>query len=155
VVRDAAGCLGTSVAQITEPTEILILTEVLNVTCAGAGNGSITAYALGGTGTAQYSINATAYQSSGTFSGLSGGTHVIYVKDANQCLKVKSLLVLEPSELDLTTIVSDVTCAGGNNGFVNLSVDGGVGPYKYKWSNGTSNEDLFNLSAGTYTVTLI
>ena len=33
-------------------------------------------------------------------------------------------------------------------------MSGGTAPYVFLWSNGATTEDLFNLSAGTYTVTV-
>lgn len=154
VVRDAAGCAGVASAVITQPTQISILTAALNVTCANAQNGLISVLATGGVGTAEYSLDGATYQTSGTFENLEGGVYIVYVRDDNQCVKAKSVTVTEPTLISLTTNVSDVSCAGGNNGFINLSSSGGVGPYTYQWSNGTKNEDLFNLPSGSYTATV-
>ena len=35
---------------------------------------------------------------------------------------------------------------------MNLTVTGGTLPYKFDWSNGSTSEDLSNLTQGTYTV---
>ncbi|MEZ4919308.1 MAG: SprB repeat-containing protein [Saprospiraceae bacterium] len=43
---------------------------------------------------------------------------------------------------------------GDANGSIDLSVNGGTAPYTYTWSNGSTTEDLNNLSAGTYCVTV-
>ncbi len=43
---------------------------------------------------------------------------------------------------------------GGNNGSINLTVSGGTPAYSFNWSNGATTEDLNNLPAGTYTVTV-
>ena len=51
-------------------------------------------------------------------------------------------------------IVSDISCYGQTDGFINLSVVGGASPYTYQWSNGLTNEDIYNLSVGTYSVTV-
>ena len=61
----------------------------------------------------------------------------------------KSPLIIEPSP-----DVSDVSCAGGSDGSVELSVSGGASPYTYLWSNSSTNEDLSGVSAGTYTLVI-
>ncbi len=55
--------------------------------------------------------------------------------------------------------ITGTTCNGGSDGSANVIVTGGVSPYTYKWSNGTSTVSTSNpsgnvLSAGTYTVTI-
>ena len=52
----------------------------------------------------------------------------------------------------LSSNITNVTCNGGNDGSVDLSVTGGLSPYTYVWSNSSFSEDIFNLSSGTYTV---
>ena len=47
------------------------------------------------------------------------------------------------------------TCAGGNDGSINLDITGGSPtPLTILWSNGANTEDLSGLVAGTYTVTV-
>ena len=54
----------------------------------------------------------------------------------------------------LSGVVSDISCYGQTDGSINLSVVGGASPYTYQWSNGLTNEDIYNLSVGTYSVTV-
>jgi len=56
--------------------------------------------------------------------------------------------------LKVSALSHDVTCNGGNNGVVNLSVCGGTSPYTYLWSTGDTTEDVSGLSSGLYTVTV-
>ena len=48
----------------------------------------------------------------------------------------------------------DITCLGGNDGFLQASASGGASPYQFDWSNGTSGTSISNLTAGNYTVTV-
>lgn len=153
-VRDAAGCTGTISATLTEPSPIVVTTGTLNVSCNGEGDGSITVLATGGTGSKTFSLDGSSYQSSGSFSGLGGGVYSVYIKDGNNCVVQRSVTVVEPTELSTSAAISSVSCAGGNNGVINLSAFGGVGNYSFGWSSGANSEDLFNLPAGNYTVTV-
>jgi hypothetical protein len=54
--------------------------------------------------------------------------------------------------IDLTT--QNVNCNGGSNGAVYSSVVSGNPPYSYIWSNGDTGENIINVQAGTYTVTM-
>jgi gliding motility-associated-like protein len=41
---------------------------------------------------------------------------------------------------------------GGDDGSIDATVIGGTTPYDYLWSNGSTDEDLYGLTAGTYTI---
>lgn len=152
VVRDAAGCSNSAMVTITEPTAINAVASILNVTCHGANNGGIYVFSNGGTGARQYSIDGINYQSSPVFSGLGGGMYDVYVKDANGCIFILTVNVPEPAALSLSYTGTNVTCSGGDNGVIDLEVSGGTMPYSYLWSNFAISQDIFNLSAGTYSV---
>lgn len=45
-------------------------------------------------------------------------------------------------------------CKGAANGIIDITVSGGQSPYTYKWSNGVTSQDVSNLSAASYSVTI-
>lgn len=47
-----------------------------------------------------------------------------------------------------------VSCFGSNTGSIDLTVSGGLPPYNFLWSNGATSEDIVDLIAGNYTVTV-
>jgi len=49
--------------------------------------------------------------------------------------------------------IADAGC-GESNGGINISFINGSAPFSFAWSNGLSTEDLMNVPAGTYTVTI-
>ncbi|HEY0769190.1 MAG TPA: SprB repeat-containing protein, partial [Sphingobacteriaceae bacterium] len=56
-----------------------------NITCSGAGDGTITIHASGGYGNYEYSINGgTNWQSTNTFTGLGPGNYSIQLRDSDQ-----------------------------------------------------------------------
>jgi hypothetical protein len=48
--------------------------------------------------------------------------------------------------LSLSTSQTDVTCNGGSDGAIDLSVSGASGSYSYDWNNGSTTEDLTSQS---------
>lgn len=153
MVRDAGGCMGSINFTINEAPGITALLSVLNVQCHGDRTGEVNFTASGGKAPYQYIIGGS-YQSSGRFTGLSGGNYIYYIKDANNCVKTGEFFLFEPTPIAVNAIAADVSCAGGNNGVINLTVSGGIAPYTYDWSNGANTEDIFNLRAGTYSVNI-
>ena len=152
LVRDGASCTGAMGITITQPNPIVINEGVLNVSCNGANDGAFSIIASGGTGIFHYSLNGASYQTLNQFTGLAGGTYTVYVKDANNCIQTKYITVQEPILITLHANVTNVACKGGNNGVVDLSVHGGMLGYNFVWSSGSTSEDIFNLTAGIYSV---
>ncbi|HAD11698.1 MAG TPA: hypothetical protein DCF33_04580, partial [Saprospirales bacterium] len=57
-------------------------------------------------------------------------------------------------DFQTSTTTSAVSCFGGSNGAINLTVTNGAGPIIYLWSNNSTTEDITGLTAGIYTVTV-
>ena len=45
-----------------------------------------------------------------------------------------------------------VTCFGGNDGAIQITVQGGIPPYVYKWNNQQTTQDLLDIPAGNYQI---
>ncbi len=54
----------------------------------------------------------------------------------------------------ISTTVTSVSCNGGSDGAIDLSVTAGVPGYRFQWSNEDTTEDISGLMAGTYTITI-
>jgi len=154
VVHDANGCSTTDVYAITEPAAIALSASVTNVLCNGALTGAIDLTVTGGTGTYTYAWSNSA--TTEDISGLAAGNYTITVTDINStaCTAVATYTVAQPAGLILNATPVNVACAGGANGAVDITVNGGVFPYTYLWSNTATTEDIHNVSGGTYSVTV-
>ncbi len=151
-VTDANGCTKTTSATVTQPPALALSTTITNVLCNGASTGAVDLTVSGGT--PGYTYAWTSGATTQDISGLVAGTYTVTVTDANGCTKTTSATVTEPPALSLSTTVTNVLCNGASTGAVDLSVSGGVSPYTYAWTNGATTQDISNLAAGTYTVTV-
>ncbi len=73
--------------------------------------------------------------------------------DGNGCSGKDSILVSvnNPPSIAFNSILPD--CEGGVSGSINVSVTGSS-PFTYQWSNGSNTQNLLNVSAGNYGVTV-
>ncbi|MCX6258398.1 MAG: hypothetical protein NTW49_10955 [Bacteroidia bacterium] len=151
-VTDANGCIATTNITITEPSVLALSANVVNASCSVSGSIDLTVTG----GTTPYSY----YWSNGAtvqdLFNLDSGTYSVTVTDAHQCTVTGSYTVGQGGgpQADLSASVYNVTCFGSMNGAIYLTVSGGTTPYFYIWSNSATSEDLINIGAGTYSVTV-
>ncbi|QHL87503.1 T9SS type B sorting domain-containing protein [Nibribacter ruber] len=157
-VKDANGCVYTesvTLQDIPGPTGITFTSQP---TTCGNSNGTITVTGVtGGTSPYTYSLNQGIYQTSGTFSALSAGTHTVMVKDANGCTFSKTVTVTNvagPASFAITT--GKTTCGNSNGSITVTGVTGGTSPYAYSLNGTTfqSASSFTNVAAGTYSITV-
>ncbi|MCA0133431.1 Ig-like domain-containing protein, partial [Winogradskyella alexanderae] len=127
-----------------------------DVSCNGESDGSLTISATGGTEPYTYSLdNIDFSNTTGTFNNLSAGNYTVYVRDDNSCTDTIEVTVSEPDVLTSSiNSTTEVLCFGEATGAIDLEVQGGTAPYTYSWSNGSTDQDLSGLTAGTYDVTI-
>ena len=156
VVTDANGCAGTVDFTINEDTDLSV--ENFNFLTGCDGN------------CFDLFINATSSCSSLTYqwTGPNGfnsdqqfpfacepGTYTATVIDCNGCTASGQVaLEIIPTPFISEQNVTNSSC-NGCTGTVDIDVAGGTPPYTFQWADGSTTEDLSNVCAGIYVVTIV
>ncbi|CAM1358474.1 conserved exported hypothetical protein [Tenacibaculum sediminilitoris] len=158
-VKDANGCITTGSYTVIEPDLLVIdaINQQGNIPCFGDNTVSLTVKASGGVPPYSYSWKlkggAVELGANNTLSNIGAGTYVITVTDKNGNIATKEYEVKEPLQLEIIGITKvDVSCNGGTDGSIDVSVSGGTAPYTYSWKHGVVGKSLNSLQAGTYEV---
>ena len=145
-VTDATGATATSQASIASPSALGLAVTASDV-CAGT-TGTYTLSANGGTPPYTYTWDGQA--SGAVVTNPTAGYHSATVTDANGCRATAGAQVTAP--LAATVRVQDLVCNGGCDGTVEAVVAGGTAPFAFAWSNGATDQLVYGLDPGTYTV---
>ena len=152
-------CTSTATYTLNQPTALTATTSHVDASC-GANNGSVTVVSISG-GTPPYSGVSWNGVPGYTYSNIGPGPYVANFVDANGCsslLTYRETVGQVPCGYTVSTSSTNVSCFGGSNGSVTLSVTGGTAPISITWTNsvGTivgSVATVSGLPAGVYTYT--
>lgn len=122
------------------------------IRCEGK-TGMLTVVLAEDEGTPPYSILWSNGATTETIEDLEPGVvYSVTVTDANGCESTHGLTM---SDRDVLTVAADITASCGvQGGNIDLTIEGGFRPYTFTWSNGQSSEDIEDLVAGQYCVTV-
>lgn len=133
---------------------MLVLSELQDVNCAGAKNGSVKLSATGGEGQYIYSLDSVNFQSDNTFNNLAAGTYTATVKDGFSCISAPlSFTITEPEQLKVeASVVKFVDCV--SNATITATASGGLVPYKYSIDGITysDNTTFPGITPGTHSI---
>jgi hypothetical protein len=151
-VTDGNGCTVVRTATVQDQQINITISGSTqpNTTCIG-GNGAIN---IGVSPTGTYTYQWSSGQNTSSINNLEPGTYTVTVTTGVTCSATAEFTIDDqPNTPNLSATAVNTTC-DLPNGSINLSASGGVSPYAYAWSNGAQTEDLSNISAGAYAVTV-
>ena len=144
-VTDAEGCVNTQSATVEINLTVSVDTEP---DCLD-GEYAETATATGANGALPYEFTF----SNGS-SQLLPGTYSVTVSDANGCTASSNFDVADNASLSVGTSDVEVVCNDGLQATATALPEGGVAPYTYQWSTGTTTQTASDLVTGTNSVTV-
>jgi hypothetical protein len=153
-ISDSHGCLLTQTFTVENPDFITIPVSSTPTVCSGTCDGTASASPYGGTPPYIYLWSDNA-QSTQTAVGLCAGNYNVTVFDSNGCTGTNNVTVSTPTELTFANVtVNDALCYGGSSGNIQVIPTGGIPPYDFYWSNGSTIATPTNLTSGQHCVTV-
>lgn len=154
-ITDADGCTGHSLPIILEekPPFFYKVENVVHNTCPRDSNGAIQIKVTGGV--PPIGINWEGGLYAGDFiTSLANGQYAAQIKDANECaLQVVAIPIVSSSNVTVQQeIYHDVDHKG--IGKICVHPEGGVSPYEFQWSTGSTETCIDKLMSGKYQLTI-
>ncbi|MEM9985137.1 MAG: CARDB domain-containing protein, partial [Bacteroidota bacterium] len=153
-VQDVHGCpTEIDSVEVTQPARLEIQGLISHVACYGGSTGSIELSAQGGNGGYQWTW--TDGPQGANRNNLSAGSYTVNLVDGKDCELERSFTVEQADSIQVSLVsLTDATCPDGQDGRLEVSVNGGSTPYLLTWSHGPNGNVAPNLAVGTYTVTV-
>lgn len=157
-ITDVNGCQLLESSTVTQPAApISYGFTVTDVDCFGNNSGSVDLTVAGGTSPYTYQwTNMASFILSDTTQDITNqlaGNYAVIITDANGCQESDSVTISQPTApLAIAGIVQHIDCFGQNTGVISIDVTGGTSGYLYNWSDGSTNQNLSNALAGSYTL---
>ena len=139
-VTDSLGCIGVAMDSVTAPNELFVNLDSSNILCNGTCDGWAVASGFGGTAPYNYSWMPGSLLLD-SITNLCAGTYTVTITDSNNCTVVDSVNIIEPTQLTVTEVPTNVSCIDVCDGSATVTPAGGTAPYSYEW-NGSGSPGL-------------
>lgn len=154
-IQDSRGCALHTDLNILEPKSPLVALAVSSqqVSCSGEPTGSIDVETTGGTPPYQFLwSNGTETED---LEVILSGMYSLVVTDANNCMAgITNIIIQEPDPIVVVPEVTAIPCYGSPYGKIILQTSGGLPPYAYQWNTGATTQNIYDLPAGNYAVSV-
>lgn len=150
-VVDNASCTLNDIIVIQSYEYPEVISLVNNVKCSNETTGSINITAIGNNQPYVYEWS-TGENTEDITNAPQGNYFLSVISNEGNCITTESYQIKLLDSLKASTVLNQ--CNSNGLADINLTAFDGVEPYSYEWSTGASSEDLNNVSAGTYMVTI-
>ena len=154
VINKENNCSSNSDFIITQPNEIQIEYSITYPLC-NQNNGSIEIINI----ISDFPIDSILWlpdslTNTFIYDSLYPGNYYIHIIDANNCTFVDSFVLYSTNISYNIDSLKDVSCFGGNDGYISISATNGTEPFSYIWNTNDTTSYINNLTAGIYTFTI-
>jgi hypothetical protein len=160
-VTNNAGCESSDTFNFQIPDTLTNQFQLLNnISCNGDSTAIVLPITTGGIAPFNYTwLNlsdnqSTIYNMGDTIINQQAGVYVLTIVDNGGCTISDTLTLSEPSIIISNLLTQNESSAGAANGSASVNPTGGTPPYLVSWNNGTSGNQINNLSPGVYTVSI-
>jgi len=154
-VTDNNGCSVSGSAVVGSTSGNMTAFAVITDEVCNSNTGTINITVSGGV--APYTFLWSNALTTEDLSGLTAGQYHCTITDVTGCAFITQNFNVtdNPGTLTISGMAVTNEICNHNNGRINMTVSGGTTPYTFNWSNSLHTEDLNNLTAGLYSVTVI
>ncbi|MEQ8325077.1 MAG: gliding motility-associated C-terminal domain-containing protein [Vicingaceae bacterium] len=153
-VTDSTGCVTYDSVSVSASDELAISYALLQPTCQGSNDGSITANVTGNQGPVSFLWSTS--DTTSVIDTIGAGTYWVLVNDSSGCSKTDTIELNEPAQLAVAFGVTLPSCFNSCDAMVSVQVTGGTAPYTYAWNDpgNQSSPVAFGLCPGYALVTV-
>jgi hypothetical protein len=154
VISDGNGCSAIETFTVgSNSTLTATLNSKRNPTCSGRNDGEILVDVNGGL--SPYTYTWSPPNGNKDLLNVGAGSYSLTVTDFNGCEAFLNVTLEVPNAITFVLeSVENPSCFEGTNGKIDFEISGGTLPYRYLWSNNSTNDVAINLAAGPYFLTV-
>lgn len=152
-VVDNNGCEIGDTIIVDQPDPITLNDTITHVSCYGLSDGAINISPTGGTAPYDFTWFNSDFALSAQTEDLVDFPAEVYqleIVDSNGCFYEQFLEIEQPDSIIVEYTFNIVSCSGGNDASIDVTVTGGTPAYDFLWSTGDTTEDLIGIPAGQY-----
>jgi len=151
-IVDQFGCILTATDSVIEPEELLI--SIINTPICYPGDLS-TATLVADGGVQPYVFTWNTGEITASINNLLPGNYSIDLNDDNGCNAQFNTNIPAANVMQISFTNTESSCKDNDDAMIYTTIQGGVAPYNFTWSNGTNTQDNLNVISDLYYLEVI
>jgi len=151
-ITDQFGCILTATDSVTEPEELFV--SIINTPICLPGDLS-TATLVANGGTQPYVFTWSTGEITSSIYNLNPGNYSIDLNDYNGCNNIANVNIPPANIMQISFTSTEASCKDNDDAMIYTTIQGGVSPYQFLWSNGVEAQDNLNIVSDIYYLEVI